>query len=87
MAVPDDDELLQLPDHVGEPELPESVDKGRFQGDTKSNHLVQAEKQAVAKDAPKALFEFVCKPLKQEAIIRTTKNVDTLVSIKTYRIV
>ena len=65
----------------------QGIDKARFDGEKKSKHLLVAEKQAVAKDAPKAFVELVCKPLKQEAKIRSTRDSENLVSMELYRIV
>ena len=47
------------------------MDKGRFKEDKKSDVLVQAEKQAIKKNAPKALYELALKELNQDAALRT----------------
>lgn len=65
----------------------QGIDKTRFMIKKKPKHLLAAEKQAVGKDAPKALFGLVCKPLKQDAKIRSTRNSENLVSMELYRIV
>ena len=84
MANTDDEEEPTLPAHIGKATLPASIEKGRFPNEKKSTHLVEAEKTVLAKNSPKALYQLACKPLQQEARIRSTKEVSDMVSTKLY---
>ena len=84
MANSDDKDDLFLPAHVGKATLPAGLEKGRFPNEKNSTHLIEAEIIVLNKNSPKALYELACKPLNQEARIRSIKKVSDMVSIKLY---